>query len=90
MQKQQRISLQCLIDLLQLEYYRYEVTYGLYVLTPGEKWVANIIVIIFLALLIWALAFYFPPILYHKLGRLVWLFTGHSDEKVRPVLAMLD
>lgn len=68
-----------IIDRVCLEYYRYEVTFGVYVMSPGEKWVANTFVVVFLSLLIWALFFYFPPLLYHKLSRLIWLLTGHSS-----------
>ncbi|KAJ5648167.1 hypothetical protein N7490_004539 [Penicillium lividum] len=72
---------QGLIGCSRLGYYRYEVTYGLYVMTPGEKCVVNIIVVVVLMLLLWALALYFPAILYHKFTRLTWLVTGHSDEQ---------
>ncbi|CAL5873280.1 uncharacterized protein PFLUO_LOCUS7551 [Penicillium psychrofluorescens] len=74
------------IDRVRLEYYRYEVTFGLYVMTPGEKLVTNTFVIVILTLLLWALLLYFPPLLYQKLGRLVWLLTGHSGEEVSAVL----
>ncbi|KAJ5760673.1 hypothetical protein N7520_007829 [Penicillium odoratum] len=73
--------LQGLIDSFRLGYYRYEVTYGLYVMTPGEKCVVNLIVVVVFMLLSWALALYFPAILYHKFTRLTWLVTGHSDEQ---------
>ncbi|KAJ5672164.1 hypothetical protein N7507_001291 [Penicillium longicatenatum] len=81
--KRRRNPFQRLIDCVRLEYYRYEVTFGLYVMTRSEKCVANFIVLTVLGLLLWALAFYFPSILYHKLSRLVWLLTGHSDAGVR-------
>ncbi|KAL1961103.1 hypothetical protein VTO42DRAFT_3048 [Malbranchea cinnamomea] len=65
-----------IVDRLRLEYYRYEVTYGLYVMTPGEKFVANTFVLVFLSLLIWALFLYFPSLLYQKIRRLSWILTG--------------
>jgi hypothetical protein len=33
-------------------YYQYEVTFSLYVMTPGEKFVWNSIVVVFLTLLL--------------------------------------
>ncbi|PWY88926.1 hypothetical protein BO70DRAFT_157183 [Aspergillus heteromorphus CBS 117.55] len=77
-------------DRVSLEYYRYEVTFGLYVMTPVEKLVANVFVIIALSLLCWALLVYFPALLYQKLSRLVWLLTGHSHEEMGAALGILD
>jgi hypothetical protein len=84
-----RNPLQRLVDRVQLEYYRYEVTFGLYVLTPGEKLVANAFVFVVLGLLLWALL-YFPSLLYNKAGGLVWLLTGHSGQEVGTALGILD
>ncbi|KAE8555330.1 hypothetical protein EYB25_000025 [Talaromyces marneffei] len=67
------------IDHICLQYYRYEVTFGVYVMTPGEKCVANAFVLVFLSLLIWASLLYFPQLLFRKIGRMVWLLTGHSE-----------
>ena len=76
------------IDRVRLEYYRYEVTFGLYVMTPGEKFVANTFVLVVLSLLAWAL-FYFPSLLYAKLFRLLWLLTGESGEQMGAALGIL-
>lgn len=67
-------------DRIRLLYYRYEVTFGVYVMTPGEKFVANTFVFVCLSLLIWACLFYFPQLLFQKLGRTVWLLTGHCED----------
>lgn len=80
---------QRVIDRVRLEYYRYEVTFGLYVMTPTEKCVANTFVLIVLSLLLWALLLYFPSLLFHKLARLVWLVTGQTGE-VSTTLGMRD
>lgn len=85
-----RNALQRLVDRVRLVYYRYEVTFGLYVMTPGEKLVANTFVFVVLSLLFWALLLYFPALLYQKLSRLVWLLTGHSGEEMGAVLGILD
>jgi hypothetical protein len=85
-----RNPFQRFFDRLRLEYYRYEVTFGLYVMTPSEKFVANTFVVVVLSLLFWALVLYFPSLLYHKLSRLVWLLTGHSSQEVGTALGILD
>lgn len=87
---QRRNPIQRFIGRVCLEYYHYEVTFGLYVMTPGEKLVANTFVIVVMTLLLWALFFYLPSLLYHKLDRLVWLLTGHSGEEVSAVLGILN
>lgn len=84
-----RNVLQRVVDRIRVQYYRYEVTFGLYVMTPGEKFVANTFVIVVLSLLIWALLLYFPTMLYQKLSRLIWLLTGHDDD-MEAVLAVID
>ncbi|KAI9930415.1 hypothetical protein ASPWEDRAFT_26944 [Aspergillus wentii DTO 134E9] len=85
-----RNAVQRFFDRARLEYYRYEVTFGLYVMTPGEKVVANSFVFVVLSLLLWALLLYFPSLLYHKLSRLVWLLTGHSSQEMGAALGILD
>ena len=87
-EKQTPSVLQRFVDRVRLEYYRYEVTYGVYTLTPWEKAVANAFVIIFLSLLLWTTLVYFPPLLYRKLSRLIWLLTGHSSEEMSAVWTM--
>ncbi|KAL2864516.1 serine palmitoyltransferase small subunit family protein [Aspergillus lucknowensis] len=88
--KTRRNIFQRATDRVRLEYYRYEVTFGLYVMTPGEKLVANTFVVVVLALLFWALLVYFPALLYQKLSRLVWLLTGHSSEEMGAALGILE
>lgn len=90
MKHPRRNILQRSVDRIRLEYYRYEVTFGLYVMTPGEKLVANTFVMVVLSLLFWALLVYFPALLYQKLSRLVWLLTGHSSEEMGAALGILD
>ncbi|QSS59920.1 DUF3317 superfamily protein [Histoplasma capsulatum] len=68
---------------LQLAYYRYEVTYGIYVMTPEEKFVANTFLLVFISLLLWGLFLYFPPLLFQKLSRLAWILTGAGIDGVR-------
>ncbi|RAL04802.1 serine palmitoyltransferase small subunit family protein [Aspergillus ibericus CBS 121593] len=90
MKNPRRNIVQRFADRILLEYYRYEVTFGLYVMTPGEKLVANTFVIVVLSLLFWALLVYFPALLYQKLSRLVWLLTGHSSEEMGAALGILE
>lgn len=89
LRKKNRNPVQRIVDRVRLEYYRYEVTFGLYVMTPSEKCVANTFVLVFLSLLLWALLLYFPPLLFHKLTRAIWLVTGRSEE-VSAVMGMTD
>ncbi|KAL4931977.1 serine palmitoyltransferase small subunit family protein [Aspergillus undulatus] len=88
--KTRRNIFQRTTDRVRLEYYRYEVTFGLYVMTPGEKLVANTFVLVVLSLLFWALLVYFPALLYQKLSRLVWLLTGQSGEEMGAALGILE
>lgn len=83
-------TFQRLVDRVQLEYYRYEVTFGLYVMTPSEKCVANTFVLVVTALMLWALLLYFPSLLWNKLSRLVWLLTGHNGEDVDILLGVSE
>lgn len=76
-------------DHVRLQYYRYEVTFGIYVMTPGEKFVANTFVFVFLSLLIWASLLYFPQLLFRTIGRMVWLLTGHNEDGAA-VLGIFD
>ncbi|PGH09690.1 hypothetical protein AJ80_07641 [Polytolypa hystricis UAMH7299] len=73
-----RNLLQRAIDRVHLAYYRYEVTFGVYVMTPPEKLIANTFLIVCVSLLMWALFLYFPSVLFYKIGRLVWLITGNN------------
>lgn len=86
---QRRGLLRRIIDRVRLEYYRYEVTFGVYVMTPGEKFVANTFVVLFLSLLLWASFLYFPQLLIQKLGRLIWILTGRSED-LGAVLGFFD
>lgn len=64
---------------LRLRYYQYEVTFGLYVMTPEEKLVVNLIVLgIFLAL---ASALYIglQPFLVRSICQLIYYSTGSLD-----------
>ncbi|KAJ5166017.1 hypothetical protein N7492_006313 [Penicillium capsulatum] len=90
MRHSRRNPLQRLVDRVRLEYYRYEVTFGLYVMTPSEKCVANSFVLVVLTLLLWALLLYFPSLLWDKLSRVSWLLTGRSGREVGTVLGILD
>jgi len=78
LQKQQHNMIQQCMHFLRLEYYRYEVTFGLYVMTATEKIVANTFVITSLLLLCWALWLYFPSLIFRKSIHFVWLLTGHE------------
>ena len=61
---------------IQLMYYQYEVTLPAYVMTPGEKFVLNTIVLVLLSLLTFGTFFYLPRFMSRAASRLVWLYTG--------------
>lgn len=54
------------LALIQLEYYRYEVTFGPYVMTSSERLVTNIFLIFALLVLYWVVLLYFPRLLYQN------------------------
>lgn len=64
---------------IQLMYYRYEVTFSTYVMTPGEKFVLNTIVLVLLSLLTWATFFYLPRFVSRAASRLAWLYAGPGN-----------
>lgn len=61
---------------LRLRYYQYEVTFGLYVMTPTEKLVFNTMVLAALAFLVYALFWGFEPFLVNSLCRFIYYLTG--------------
>lgn len=67
-------------------HYQYEVTFGLYVLTPTEKLVLNTIVLSLLSLLLLAAWSYLPALAGRVLARFVWLYTGVVLEEKKPVM----
>lgn len=71
-------------DRLRLEYYRYQVTIGIYSIQGFELYITNGFFLVVFGLLIWTILFYFPSLLYHKLARLDWLLTGR-DVTLKPV-----
>lgn len=72
---------------LQLNYYRYEVNTGMYVMSPGEKFVYNMIFFSLLALFFSAVYYYLPRTTVIGLRRLAYYFTGshklHMNDVVR-------
>jgi hypothetical protein len=88
--KQRHNILEQCLHFILLEYYRYEVTFGPYVMTPTERLVTNIFVILVLSLLCWALLLYSPSLLYRKLTRVMWLLTGHGGEILRTDQGLLE
>jgi len=61
---------------VRLRYYQYEVTFGLYMLTLGEKFVLNTIVCSILALLFYGILFGLQPFIIRLICQLVWYITG--------------
>jgi hypothetical protein len=61
---------------LRLRYYQYEVTFGVYVMTPGEKLVFNSIICVALTALLYALFWGFEPFVINTLCKLIYYATG--------------
>ncbi|KIW82201.1 hypothetical protein Z517_05228 [Fonsecaea pedrosoi CBS 271.37] len=65
-----------LSNYLRLRYYQYEVTFGLYVMTPGEKLIFNSVILIAFTALLYALFWGFEPFIVNTLCRLIYYLTG--------------
>jgi hypothetical protein len=76
--------LENLVYQVHLIYYRYEVTFSAYVLTPGEKIVLNSIVLFLFGLIFTGIVSYLPPLLTRGLVNILWLRAGHKEQIVIP------
>ncbi|KAH8763848.1 hypothetical protein BGZ57DRAFT_931088 [Hyaloscypha finlandica] len=72
--------LSTLLGKIELMYYQYEVAFSPYVLTPGEKFVLNTIVVVLLTLLFVGMATYLPKLVARAAVRLVRFYAGASDK----------
>ncbi|KIW64113.1 hypothetical protein PV04_09069 [Phialophora macrospora] len=68
---------------LRLRYYQYEVTFGLYVMTPAEKVVFNSIILFAFCALIYALFYEFQPFIVNSVCRLLYYVTGSLSSAPR-------
>jgi len=64
---------------VRLRYYQYEVTFGLYMMTPVEKYVLNTIIFGIMALLSYGLFLGLQPFLVRIICRLIWYITGTNE-----------
>ncbi|EXJ79754.1 hypothetical protein A1O3_08037 [Capronia epimyces CBS 606.96] len=59
--REQRVSyVSSFVRWVQLKKYQYEVTFSLYMLTPTEKFIFNLILFVLVSLLVTAALFYLP------------------------------
>ncbi|EXJ74922.1 uncharacterized protein A1O5_01618 [Cladophialophora psammophila CBS 110553] len=72
-----------LSNYLRLRYYQYEVTFGLYVMTPTEKLVFNSVILIAFTGLLYALFWEFQPFIVNTLCRLIYYITGSISSAPR-------
>lgn len=63
----------------RLKYYQYEVTFGLYVMTPTEKLILNTIVGTILALLLYGILFGLQPFLVRTVCQMIWYISGSYE-----------
>ncbi|RMD43778.1 hypothetical protein DV735_g1342, partial [Chaetothyriales sp. CBS 134920] len=64
---------------LQRRYYTYEITFGLYVMTPMEKLVLNSIVLVISSTFLYALYWGLEPFMVRTICRLVYYITGSFE-----------
>ncbi|KIX10529.1 uncharacterized protein Z518_01612 [Rhinocladiella mackenziei CBS 650.93] len=73
--REQRVSyISSFVRWLQLKKYQYEVTFSLYMLTPTEKFIFNLILFILVSLLVTAASLYLPnhvAIIYNR----IWYYV---------------
>jgi hypothetical protein len=72
--------LSSLVDQLRLMYYQYEVTFSPYVMTSGEKFIMNSIVVALFILLVLASYSYMLPFLVRASGMLFWPHTRSDSQ----------
>jgi Small subunit of serine palmitoyltransferase-like len=65
-----------LSNYVRLRYYQYEVTFGLYMMTPGERVLLNCVFLTVLSGILCALYFALGPLLTRTACRLVYYITG--------------
>ncbi|KAA8568981.1 hypothetical protein EYC84_007950 [Monilinia fructicola] len=65
---------------LRLMYYRYEVTFSAYVLTPGEKLVMNSVVLLSLGLVGYTLLSCLPNFIFQTFQRIVLSYAVPNDQ----------
>lgn len=58
-------------------------------MTPGEKFVLNTIVVLFLALLAMGIVCYLPLLLMRAASRFFWLYNGSGDELMVNITASI-
>jgi len=61
---------------LRLRYYQYEVTFGVYMMTPTEKLVFNTLILAIFAALAFALFWGFRPFIVNAVCRILYYITG--------------
>ncbi|OCT44814.1 hypothetical protein CLCR_06416 [Cladophialophora carrionii] len=75
--RKRRVSMPAKVsNYLRLRYYQYEVTFGLYVMTPTEKVVFNSIILSVFCALLYALFYGFRPFIVNTLCRVLYYVTG--------------
>ena len=67
-----------LSNLLRLRYYQYEVTFGLYMLTPGEKMLLNTIILSIFAALLYAFSWGVQPFLVNTICKILYYVLGSA------------
>jgi len=69
-----------LVEHTKIAYYKYEVTFPLYAMSPGEKFAFNSSMLIFLSLLIFTAVTYLPPLILITSRQLLWLSKSAENQ----------
>ena len=74
-----RISMPAkLSNYLQVRYYQYEVTFGLYMMTPAEKYILNTILFTILAGILYGLFIGLKPFIVDSVCKIIYYITGSN------------
>ncbi|KAK5048938.1 hypothetical protein LTR84_005359 [Exophiala bonariae] len=65
-----------LSNYVRLRYYQYEVTFGVYMMTPREKWIFNAVILSIAAMILYAATWGMRAFLVGWLCRLIWYLVG--------------
>ena len=79
------------LERMKLAYYRYEVTYGLYMMDPSEKVAINLVIAILTCVILAVVIFYLPLALTRLLKRLIFYdgLTRPSPERMNATIEHL-
>lgn len=88
--KRGRSTLDAALAKIRFIYYQYEVTFGLFVMTPGEKFVLNSVVILFFSLVRLGIFTILPHFVTLAAAQLFWMCVGGTKEQTAEQVLWLN